>query len=228
MKKSNNVLYVVLFIVSAFCCIASLFFDPTNKAFTMLASIGCSGIVSVLVAWLLERSNERIQRVKEKELLDCLFDGFDLGVHCEMQRALSICSRFDELDINKEYTIDEISEFLKKLPADHVYFKGLPDAIEKFMRSISPSVLLGFSKNETGITLYSLITVLQNYINTLHILEDNEAASNIFQLFGVEIISVLEQINKIRGVDRKYSVSEDSKKFIIAMRAAKAKKVTGQ
>lgn len=226
MKKSNNILYIVLFIVSALCCGASLLFDPTNKAFTMLASIGCSGIVSVLVAWLLERSNERIQRVKEKEILDCLFDGFDLGVHCEMQRALSICSRLDDLDINKEYTINEISVFLKKLPAEHVYFKGLPDATEKFMRSISPAVLLSFSKNETGIRLYSLITVLQNYINTLHILDDNDVASNMFQMFGIEIINVLEQINKIRGIDQKYSIPEDSKKYIIAVRTAKQKKIS--
>ena len=221
MKKTNNTLYTVLAIVSVACCGISLAFNPAHKAFTMLASIGCSGIVSVLVAWLLERSNERIQNTKDKEILDCLLNGFDIGVKCEMQRALLNCDRATELDLEKEYTITEISSMLKELPADHVYFRGLPDMIEKSMRNISPTTLLSFSKNESGINLHSLFSALQSYINTIHLFAENDGMPDISKGFGIEIITTLDQINKLRGINEKYSISEDSKKLILAVRKAK-------
>ena len=224
MKKNNNTLYVILSIASVLCCGTSLFFDPSNKAFTIFASIGCSGIVSVLVAWLLERSNEQIQSTKDKELLDCLLDGFDIGVKCEMQRALLNCDRVTELDIDKEYSISEICVFLKELPSDHVYFQGLPDMIEKSMRNVSPTTLLSFSKNESGIQLRSLFSALQSYINTIHILIENDGMPDISKGFGIEIITTLDQINKLRGINEKYSVPEDSKKYILAMRESKQNK----
>jgi len=221
MRKNNNALYIILSIASFVCCGASLFFNTSHKAFTILASIGCSGIVSVLVAWLLERSNERIQNAKDKEILDCLLNGFDVGVKCEMQRALLNCDRVTELDLEKEYTITEISSMLKELPADHVYFRGLPDMIEKSMRNISPTTLLSFSKNESGINLHSLFSALQSYINTIHLLGENDGMPDISKGFGIEIITTLDQINKLRGINEKYSISEDSKKLILAVRKAK-------
>ena len=220
-KKNNNTLYIILSIASVACCGASLVFDPSQKAFTMLASIGCSGIVSVLVAWLLERSNERIQNTKDKEILDCLLNGFDIGVKCEMQRALLNCDRVKELDVDKEYTITEICALLKELPADHIYFRGLPDMIEKSMRNISPTTLLSFSKNESGINLHSLFSALQSYINTIHLFVEDDGMPDIFKGFGIEILTTLDQINKLRGISEKYSISEDSKKLILAVRKTK-------
>lgn len=221
MKKNNNSIYIILFIVSVACCGASLFFVPSHKAFTMLASIGCSGIVSVLVAWLLEKSNERIRSTKDKAILDCLLNGFDVSVKCEMQRALLNCDRVKELDVDKEYTIAEICTLLKELPADHVYFQGLPDMIEKSMHSLSPTTLLNFSKNESGIKLHSLFSALQSYINTIHLFVENDGIPDVSKGFGIEIITTLDQINKLRGINEKYGIPEDSKKYILAMRKAK-------
>jgi hypothetical protein len=110
---------------------------------------------------------------------------------------------------------------LKELPADHVYFRGLPDMIEKSMRNISPTTLLSFSKNESGINLHSLFSALQSYINTIHLLGENDGMPDISKGFGIEIITRLDQINKLRGINEKYSISEDSKKLILAVRKAK-------
>lgn len=38
-KKNNNTLYIILSIASVACCGASLLFDPSQKAFTMLQSL---------------------------------------------------------------------------------------------------------------------------------------------------------------------------------------------
>ena len=221
MRKNNNTLYIILTIASVVCCGISLALNPSHKAFTILASIGCSGIVSVLVAWLLERSNERIQNTKDQEILDCLLNGFDIGVKCEMQRALLNCEKESKLDIDKEYSILEICTLLEELPADHVYFQGLPDMIEKSMNSVSPTTLLSFSKNECGIELHSLFSVLQSLINTIHVFIFFYFMTELSKGFGIEIVATLDQINKLRGIDEKYSISIDSKKFMLAMRKAK-------
>ena len=220
MKKNNTALYIILTIVSVMCCGASLFFDTTEKAFTMFASVGCSGIVSVLVAWLLERSNERIQYVKDIKILNCILDRFDIGVKCEMQRALINCDRLKELDVEKEYTISEICVLLKELPTDHVYFKGLPVMIEKSMSNISPNMLLNFSRNDNGMMLHSLIIILQNHINLLNLLEENDGMPDMYKMIGIEIITTIEQINKLRKIEEKYSIPDDSKKYILAKRKA--------
>mgnify|MGYP000960133603 CR=1 FL=1 len=69
MKKSNNLLYLALLVVSLTAFGFSFCFSSTEREFTLLSSVGCSGIVSVLVAWLLERSNDRIQGIKNTECL---------------------------------------------------------------------------------------------------------------------------------------------------------------
>lgn len=82
-------LYLALLVVSLTAFGFSFCFSSTEREFTLLSSVGCSGIVSVLVAWLLERSNDRIQGIKNTEILNCLLNGFDIGVKCEMQRAVT-------------------------------------------------------------------------------------------------------------------------------------------
>lgn len=224
MKKTNNLLYIILTIISIICCGASLFFDATQQAFTMLASIGCSGVVSVLVAWLLERSNERIQRIKDKEILNCLLAQFDINIKCEMQRALLNCCRLKELDIDNKYTISEICTLLNKLSSDHIYFRHLPAMLEKSIQSISPTILLNCLKNNNGVMLYNHISTMQNYINILKLLEENKVESDTFKLIGIDIIATIAEIHKFRGIDEKYAIPENSKKYIIAKRQALQRK----
>lgn len=76
-------------------------------------SIGCSGIVSVLVAWLIERANERIQKTHDREIVELLLDGFDIRITAEMQRALSRCARENNVDLDKSYSVMEIRYLVK-------------------------------------------------------------------------------------------------------------------
>ena len=92
--------------------------------------------------------------------------------------------------------------------------------IEKSMNSVSPTTLLSFSKNECGIELHSLFSVLQSLINTIHVFTENDGMTELSKGFGIEIVTTLDQINKLRGIDEKYSISIDSKKFMLATRKA--------
>ena len=89
MKKSNNLLYLALLAAPLMAFGFSFCFSSADREFTLLSSIGCSGIVSVLVAWLIERANERIQKTHDREIVELLLDGFDIRITAEMQRALS-------------------------------------------------------------------------------------------------------------------------------------------
>lgn len=74
-----------------------------------------------------------------------------------MQRALLNCDRLDDLDTDKEYSITEICTLLNELPAEHVYFRGLPDMIEKSVSSISPTTLLSSKKFEWNPTSFIVL-----------------------------------------------------------------------
>ena len=89
MKKSNSLLYLALLIASLTACGFSFCLSSSGRGFTFLSSIGCSGIVSVLVAWLIERANERIQKTHDREIIELLLDGVDVRIAAYMQRALS-------------------------------------------------------------------------------------------------------------------------------------------
>ena len=101
MKKSNSLLYLALLIASLTACGFSFCLSSSERGFTFLSSIGCSGIVSVLVAWLIERANERIQKTHDREIIELLLDGFDVRIAAEMQRALSRCARENNVDMDK-------------------------------------------------------------------------------------------------------------------------------
>lgn len=224
MKKTNTTLYVILLIASLVICFASLLFDSANKFFTLCSSVGCSGIVSVIVAWLIEISNNKIQTCRDKEIINRLLGGFDIRVKVEMQRALLNCSKFEDFDIDKNYSIDEIVSLLEKLDKEHVYFRGFPDMIEKITGNVDAIVLLNFEKSETGMNLYSEFVRIQEYLNTMNFLGDDKDISELIKIFVIEIIKAFGRINTLREINDRYEIPEDSKGYIKRIQEIKKKK----
>jgi len=224
MKKTNTTLYVILLVASLAMCLASLLFDSTNKFFTLCSSVGCSGIVSVIVAWLIEISNNRIQTCRDKEVINCLLDRFDVRVKVEMQRALLNCSKFENFDIDKSYSIDEIVSLLEKLDKDHVYFRGFPDMVEKITGNVNAIVLLNFEKSETSMNLYSEFVYIQEYLNTMNFLDEEKDISELIKIFDIEIIKAFGRINTLREINDRYEIPEDNKDYIKRVQEIKKKK----
>lgn len=224
MKKTNTTLYILLLIASLAICLASLLFDSTNKFFTLCSSVGCSGIVSVIVAWLIEISNNKIQTCRDKEIINRLLDGFDVRVKVELQRALLNCSKFENFDIDKSYSIDEIVSLLEKLDKDHVYFRGFPDMVKKITGNVDAIVLLNFEKSETGMNLYSEFDHIQGYLNTMYFLGDDKDISELIKIFVIEIIKAFGRINTLREINDRYEIPEDSKDYIKRIQETKKKK----
>lgn len=215
MKKTNSLLYLALLITSLAACGVSFCFSSTERGFTLLSSIGCSGIVSVLVAWLIERANEQIQKNHDREIVELLLDGFDIRIAAEMQRAPSRCAREENFDLDKSYSIMEIRAMLEKMNSGDSYFKGFSHMAEKSSNAQLPLALLSFEKDEGGMKLYALFKTLNEYISTIQTLEDQPGADEIIKILGLESLRSINDIYEIRSKEPKYALQNETKQYLL-------------
>ena len=220
MKKSNNWLYLVLMAASLTAFGFSFCFSSTEREFTLMSSIGCSGIVSVLVAWLIERANERMQQNHDREIVELLLDRFDIGITAEMQRALSRCAREENFDLDKSYSIMEIRAMLEKMNSADSYFKGFSRMAEKRSNAQLPLALLSFEKDEGGMKLYALFKTLNEYISTIQVLEDQPGADEIIRFLGLESLRSINDIYEIRSTEPKYALQNETKQYLLKFKEA--------
>ena len=91
--KPNRQLYIKMLSISIIVTGISLLFPGTCKAFTVLAGIGCGGIASVIVAWLIDVSNcnqsNRLISHNREIVLNGLKRAFDHGVQLIVIACLS-------------------------------------------------------------------------------------------------------------------------------------------
>lgn len=220
MKKSNNWLYLLLMAASLAACGFSFCFSSSERGFTLLSSIGCSGIVSVLVAWLIERANERIQKTHDKEIVELLLDGFDIRITAEMQRALSRCARENNVDMDKSYSVKEVRSMLESVSSADTYFKGFPHMMEKCFNVQLPLALLSFEKGDDGMKLYGLFKALSEYMSTIQTLEEQPEAAEIIKFLGLESFKTIDEIYTVRSKEPKYELPNETKQYLMKYRAA--------
>ena len=185
-----------------------------------MSSIGCSGIVSVLVAWLIERANERIQKAHDREIIELLLDGFDVRIAAEMQRALSRCARENNVDMDKSYSVKEIRSMLESVSSADTYFKGFPHMMEKCFNAQLPLALLSFEKSDDGMKLYTLFKTLNEYMSTIQTLEEQSAAVEIIKFLGLESFKTIDEIYRVRTKAPKYELPKETKEYLLKYKAA--------
>lgn len=224
MKKSNLIAYLCLSVLSVGCFFFSLGFSTTDKAFTVFSSLGCSGIVSVIVAWLLECSNNRREKYRDKQIIEHLLFGYDIKVKTELQRALSNCERCEEIDLTKEYTIPEIHDLLDKMEASNVYFKGFPIMLEKALSNLSAITLLQFQKNNDGLQLHEMFGALQGYLDEMNRFLDNNGCDGMLKTFVLLSVDMFDEINMARNKNVKYALPKETANYILTVRRAKTAK----
>lgn len=220
MKKSNNWLYLVLMVVSLSAFGFSFCFSSSERGFTLLSSIGCSGIVSVLVAWLIERANERIQKTHDREIVELLLDGFDIRITAEMQRALSRCARENSIDMDKSYSVKEVRSMLESVSSADTYFKGFPHMMEKCFNAQLPLALLSFEKGDDGMRLYTLFKTLNEYMSTIQTLEEQPEAAEIIKFLGLASFDVVDEIYTVRAKEPMYELPKETKQYLLKYKAA--------
>ena len=172
--ETNFRTYLTLLIFFTALFLLSLIFDTTEKPFTIFSSIGCGGIASVVVAWLVEVSSNKINRNRNEIIISQLLYGFDAYVMIECQRALGHCAKSQDIDIDKSYSISEICSMLNKADSKAVYFRGFSDKIQKGLNGVTEITLLSFDQSERGRTLYDLFLALRSTMHTMSDISENE------------------------------------------------------
>ncbi len=228
LNNTNKYAYVSLSLFSIGCILSSLCFSIENKWFVILSAIGCSGIVSVIVAALIEKSNNRIQKKRDKKIIEHLLFGYDIYVKTELQRALICCEKNKEINLEGEYSISEIRKLLDQVDHKNVYFKGFPMMLERCIHDLSAIRFLELQKDDDGLTLYSLFDTLQSCHNEMNRIVDEEWASESLKILVLTSVGIFEEINEARNKKIKYSISEETAKYLQSFRIAKQKVEEGK
>ena len=225
MNKSNNMLYLALLVVSLIACGFSFCFSSAERGFAFLTSIGCSGIVSVLVAWLIERTNERIQKKHNGDVLNLLLREFDSKTTDKMQQALYECARWGNIDLDRNYSIIEIRTMLDKLNSKNTYFKYFTEIVENNVRDQLPTILLNFDKSSDGIKLCSAFKELCNCLSAIQSLEDVPNSDAVIKFIVLQCFHYVEDIYKVRNKKAQYCIPDKAKPHLMYMRTHRRKEV---
>lgn len=113
--KPETWLYLLLLFISIGIIAISFFIPQEDRWFTIVAGFGCSGIASVVVAWLIEKEACKYKEKANNEMLDHLFDMLDAGIMQELKLMLESYAKRDEhVDIDRTYSVKELSEMISK------------------------------------------------------------------------------------------------------------------
>lgn len=218
-KKSNNGLYTFLLLASLIILGLSFCFSSTDRGFTLLSSLGCSGIVSVLVAWLIERANEQIQKNHDRQIVEMLLNEFDSKITAEMQRALLACARSEKFNFDKSYSIQEIRAMLEKIDSSDVYFKGFSYMVERGLNAQLPLAVLSFENSDEGMSLYTHFKALDGFLSEIQTFEKETKAVELVKFFVLGTYGVLNDIYKSRCKEPTYEMPSDTKRYLISLKA---------
>lgn len=220
---TNRFAYLSLTLLSVCCLLGSLFFTIDSKLFVVLSAIGCSGVVSVIVSALVEKSNNKSEKKRTEKIITHLLFTYDIHVKTELERALICCEKYKEIDLYKEYTISDIRVILDEVDSNDVYFRRFPSMLEQSINGLSAINFLEFQRNDDGIALYSYFGILQSYTNLMNKFIDENMNSEFLKILVLSSLSVFDDINSARNKNVKYSISEDTAKYLLSMRTEKEK-----
>lgn len=93
--------------------------------------------------------------------------------------------------------------------------------LEKSVHDLSTINFLELQKNDDGLTLYSLFGALQSYVTEMQKIVNEEWASELLKTFVLSSLKVFDEINTARNKNIKYSISEETAKYLQGFRKAK-------
>ena len=213
MYRIDHKLYFLLLCVSLLITFIAAFIPVNCIWFTIFTGIGCGGIASVCIAWLIEIENCKKRNLMNQELIDKVFDFFDMSVLNEMSSIIAEChSRNEQIDLEKGYTLSEIADLIDK---EDGY---LPDWERHFcnigigFNTIDSSVLISNDPTSRHAKLYKNVRQGQNnhasydYMKSFCeeiVPRDKNIGSVEYLLLKTEF-PLIENIYKNRGLEHKY------------------------
>lgn len=212
--RTNHCFYLRLLLVAVLITLLAVLFPTNWPWFTIITGIGCGGISSVCVAWMIEYSNCKSKNRVNEIIINRLFLSFDYSVENELRTILTICAGENkEIFPNKEYSIQEIQSFLEKadgmLSTWEMPFHNMGVAFY----SMEPSVLMEYDPLDKHVELYNeLIKGIKNhqqyeYIKsfTASITPTDTSGTFEYTLLTIDLRTIA-RIYSIRNSKRKYTL----------------------
>lgn len=216
LKETNKFAYFSLLILFLGLSLWSLGFETNEKPFTVLSSLGCGGLASVVVAWLIEKSNNRIIKRRNESIINQLLISFDTYVMIECERALIQCAKHQDIDIDNEYTISEILSMLEEEKCEAVYFEGFATAVEKGLNGVTEVTLLNFDQSDVGSNLYDTFLALRTTLQTIPQIPEKYDSKEMLKIMVIDCYRLINNIYNIRGQHITYSIKEEDKEHIVS------------
>ena len=94
--KVNNGMYIGLILLFLILCLVSLCICMASPWFTIVAGLGCGGFASVLVAWLIDAANCKVNNKKAKRYQDEIFSEIISSFETGIQPFIFECELLDE------------------------------------------------------------------------------------------------------------------------------------
>lgn len=225
--SSNKTLYIPLLLIAIVMTLSFLLIDYSSKCFTITSGIGCGGIASVIVAWLIDVANCRQQNKQNDDFLEHVFDNFDMYVKNELQTIISYCAKYDnDINLEKKYSIEQILEMINNAngmsPFWDICYNNLGVAYE----SVNTVSLLAFDPTPQHTMLYSLINMCASNsrkmksIMSCYKIEDNSESTFPYIMICSDM-KLIENIYSIRSMKVELELNQQSKEFIREFRNAK-------
>lgn len=169
--KPNHKLYIRLITVAVILVGVTVFISDNSRWFAVLTGLGCGGVSSILVAWLLDVANCKHKNIIINDVFSKLFQKFDVDTAYVLNAILSsYAHKNEDFDLEKKYSVPQIVELVEsgdeKLPEWQRYFKIMRTAFS----SVNASAFLSYEPAETHTKLYAEVTQAQFMHNQYAIL----------------------------------------------------------
>ena len=228
--KPSHVLYFLLLIFSIVIVGLSFLVQPENRWYGVLTGLGCGGVASVLVAWLLDVANCRKKESMTKEVFTHLFQDFDMKVPWVMETILANhAERNKEFDIDRNYSVSQVIDLMKSedgyLPEWQMHYHNMGLAFF----SIDTSIFLSYDPTEMHTKLYSELLSVQQLHQSYEAIRQrgkyelrNENGQPVppldYTLLCGDFESV-ERINSFRNMKYELKLSQEQKNMIRQLRS---------
>ena len=224
--KTDHRFYIIFLIISLLFVMFIGFAPVDAKWFSILTSVGCGAIASIIIAWIIDANNCIKKNQLNQIILDQLLERFDIGVLNEMNTILhEVASRNMAIDIDRSYSINEIIKMVRNDDGNLPTWKIHCDNLGTAFSSIDISRLVSYDPTELHLKLYRELQQSQSmhatysYMTSRAIVTPQDLSSGSYEYLIVERdLESIGRINRIRDKQVLYEIDDYSKSEIIRKR----------
>lgn len=219
--KPNTSLYLKLLITSLIITITPLFLNLENNVFSIFIGIGCGGVASVIVAWLIDVATCKDKSERCNYLISKLLLQFDYSITYCLQIALLNCALFDKaIDLDKNYELSDLVSIMANADGTADYWKIIYNNLVATYDSVDASMLLAYDPNKYHTELYETLKHLQDNGNSYKSImkkikvKNNQKGSLEYNFTMIDMENIIKFYD-IRDIKLEIKVPEDMKRHIV-------------